>query len=47
MKGRLTGYKKTRHIVFRDSLERTPTGEIRVQRMRGLAASLVAEGATS
>ncbi|MBU4466051.1 MAG: hypothetical protein KKH75_09440, partial [Actinobacteria bacterium] len=31
----VAGYKKPRHILFRASLERTPTGKIDVGRLRG------------
>ncbi|MFT4306173.1 MAG: AMP-binding protein, partial [Microbacterium sp.] len=32
--GVLAGYKKPRHIVFRDSLERSPTGKVPVSQLR-------------
>ena len=31
----LAGYKKPRHILFRDSLDRTPTGKVDIGRLRG------------
>jgi len=32
--GLLAGYKKPRHILFRDSLERTPTGKVNLAHLR-------------
>jgi fatty-acyl-CoA synthase len=45
---RLAGYKKPRHIMFRSSLDRTPTGKIDVGRLRGeIIADRGASGGTT
>jgi len=40
---RLAGYKKPRHVFVRDSLERTPTGKVELERVKADAARELAE----
>lgn len=39
----LAGYKKPRHVFVRDSLERTPTGKVELERVKADAARELAE----
>ncbi|WP_157814043.1 AMP-binding protein [Microbacterium sp. BR1] len=46
--GIVAGYKKPRHVMFRESLDRTPTGKIDVGRLRGeVIADRGASGGTT
>ncbi|WP_448808242.1 AMP-binding protein [Agromyces bauzanensis] len=40
---RLAGYKKPRHVFVRDSLERSPTGKVELERVKADAARELAE----